>query len=130
MKTALGAAGTLRTNVQWYLEGNTPNQKSEATADLAVALKSLAIHIAEQGEVTAYAGQLREFCKDVTRQQLEEVGGLSKLVALLRAVAEKKDNRVVDSRPFREAVVQLIVVAESSADLQVRRMVLELVKGL
>lgn len=120
-----------RSKVQWYLDGNTPSFSSELVADLYIALRLLASdldssELRERQEIDSFLS----FCQVLTSKSLKDLGGLVQVVGLLHSLLKVDGVNIADKRVFRDAVVQLILVAESHADLSFKKSVLELSKSI
>lgn len=123
-----------RSNVQWFLEGNTPTYQTEMIVNLLVCLKTLANqlkvttieNLVSQETVNAIAEQF----SNITRRQLEDATGLNQIITALNKIESLKQKSLTDNKAFRETVVQLIVVAEKHPDISFKRQVLELTNSL
>jgi hypothetical protein len=125
--------GQFRSSVQWFLEGNTPSYKVEQVVELLVCLRVLAAKLREDAAVSSPPKHsliaLATKFELLNRKRLEDTAELKLIVESLRDVAST-DPVCADNKPFRDAVVQLIVIAENHLDLPFRRLVIELADSL
>lgn len=125
--------GQFRSSVQWFLEGNTPSYKVEQIVDLMVSLRMLAIKLREpkNSESAEKVGleQLAKKLQTFTRKELEDTDTLKRLAISLKDVVRGTPHSA-DNKEFRDAVVQLIIIAEGHLDLPFRKLVIELADSL
>lgn len=134
MATVSASPVEFRSNVQWFLEGNTPAFQTEMIVNLLVCLRTFANqlkvtnieNLANQETVDAIAEQFGNF----TRKQLEDVSVLKQIISGLVRIEALKQKSLTDNKAFRETLVQLIVVAEKHSDISFKRQVLELTNKL
>lgn len=130
--TALPSVGNFRSNVQRFLEGNTPNHQTEVFADFVISLRTLAPLLLKRAEQTAPQSieTLTSLCKHVSRKELQEGQKLQEVIMAITKVVDEKLTAFTETQEFREVVVQLIVVAETLSDIQLKKTVLELSRKL
>jgi hypothetical protein len=123
-----------RSNVQWFLEGNTPSHQAELIVDLLVGLRTLsADFVSRAGDESQRSSILKECSESlgsVSRKDLQDTNKLKSVVSSLEQVVALEDKGIVTTKAFRDVIVQLIVVAESHPDLPFRRAVLELTQRI
>ncbi|MFZ2305924.1 MAG: hypothetical protein WAW73_03280 [Rhodoferax sp.] len=130
--TALPSVGNFRSNVQRFLEGNTPNHQTEVFADFVISLRALAPLLSKQPDQIAPQSieRLASICKQVSRKELQEGQKLHDVILAITNIVDEKLNSLIETQEFREVVVQLIVVAETLSDIQLKKTVLELSRKL
>lgn len=131
MNTAISPIAQFRSKIEWYLEGNTPNFSSELLADLIVSLKVLASELRasafnEDELVVEYV----TFCEQLKLKSLQDATTLDRTVGFLVKLLANDGLKTIERRAFRDAVVQLILVAESYPEISFRRSVLDLAKSI
>ena len=129
MHTEFSPIAQFRSKIEWYLEGNTPKFSSGLLADLVVALKVLASDLGKNSPNIDIDKFIR-FCDEMKVKALSEAVNLTQVVDSLRDLLADESLKMPSRRPFRDAVVQLILVAESFPDLSFRRKVLDLAKSI
>lgn len=118
-----------RSNVQWFLEGNTPQHQTEMVVELLAQLTILAEHIKENPEAEAEdIKNFLSFFRTMTRRELQDTAKLKDVVQHLKKLS--KNPAISQNRSLRNAIVQLIVIAEGHADLPFRKSVLDLARSL
>lgn len=122
-----------RSNVQWYLEGNTPGLELNSVNELYANLKALDVAIKPtSGDLSTRPAvdRFQEFCEKVSLKQLRSIEGLTEAVSVLNAVKiDVKDGTERANQLFRECVIQLIQIAESRQELAFRTSIFELAKN-
>lgn len=126
--TSLSPIAQFRSKVQWYLDGNTPNFAPELLAELLVALKLLGSEIS--GVQNENAIEFFSFISGLSVKSLSDGQNFNEVVARLASLNSDADMKMSDRRSFRDAVVQLILVAEQSNDLGFRKAVLDLAQAI
>lgn len=126
--SSISPIGQFRSNVQWYLEGNTPNFSSELVASLIVALKLLAIDLGSINNDSQH--ELAIWLKTLSARSLQDNSQLCEIVERLGALNSLMPEYSSGSRPFRDAIVQLILLAEHSNDLRFRKLLLDLARSI
>ena len=132
MSSTFSPIAQFRSKVQWYLDGNTPGSNSNLIAELLVALKILASELSNQDSITncQALADFRNFAPPLSVRALQDSSKLRETVQQLANLLQAEELKMVERRTFRDAVVQLILVAESTPDLPFRRAVLELSKSI
>lgn len=126
--SSISPIGQFRSNVQWYLEGNTPNFSSELAASLLVALKLLATDLESIENNPQH--ELAIWLKTLSTRSLQDNSQLCDIVERLNLLNAAIPEYSSKSRPFRDAIVQLILLAEHSNDLRFRKLLLDLAKSI
>lgn len=125
--TSISPIAEFRSKVHWYLDGNTPNFSSELTSDLLVSLRVLATDLrSTEFNTDATLGLLEQ----LKTRDLQEGANLVKVAETMKDLVENPQLKLSERRTFRDAVVQLILVAECSPDLKFRKMVLSLAQAI
>lgn len=117
----------LRSNVQWYLDGNTPGPETAPFVELYASLKALNTHLVDIQKAD-------QKLTDISSKPQRDLATLERL-----RETEECLNRLVTSGEFppetnaykllRECTIQLILVAEGQQEPSFRESVLLLAKS-
>lgn len=126
--------GQFRSNVQWFLEGNIPGHQAEMIVDLLVHLKLFANKLNTENLHNDHAIEVIKkhstYFNNLTRQELQDTSKLNIIVGNLMDIVNLGIREIINTKEFRDTLVQLIIIAESHPDLPFRRAVLELTQKL
>lgn len=118
----------LRSNVQWYLDGNTPGPDTVSYVDLYASLKALNASLVTIGKADE---KLEKLCA-LPQRALVSLENLTETQdCLLQLITSGQYAKETSAFNFiRECVIQLVLVAEGRPDLSFRESVLALAKKM
>lgn len=118
----------LRSNVQWYLDGNTPGPETAPFVELYASLKALNTHLVTIDKTDQKLKSLSE----KPQRDLANLDSLKETQeCLLRLVTSgEHDKNAPAFALLRECTIQLILVAEGRQEPAFREGVLALAKSI
>ncbi len=118
----------LRSNVQWFLEGNTPGPETAPFVELYASLKALHTHLVDVGKSDS---ELAALCA-LPQRELASLANLTRtqecLLQLVKSGQYTKDTPAFSL--LRECAIQLILVAEGRQEPSFRESVLVLARSI
>ena len=81
-----------RSNVQWFLEGNTPQHQTEMVVELLTQLTILVASLKMKPvSLTTEARNFVDFVSEMTRRGLQDTANLKKVVMHLKSLSSNSD---------------------------------------
>lgn len=131
---ASSTIGQFRSKVQWFLEGNTPNNQDDLIVDLLVCLKTFAQDLKNSAASDPANSSLLESIStdfsSLSRAQLVDSGKIRGVVSAIDSLVSAGANTSIDTKSFRDLMVKLILIAEISSDTSFKRQLLDLTEKL